>query len=65
MKKVEGLAHSFVSELQNFKHFMQEEESKLEDKLYEWRDNALHYPEELQKKINEIKHLIQNYTANN
>ncbi len=45
VKKVEGLAHTMVSEFQNFKHFIEENELKLEDKLSEWREHAKDFPE--------------------
>ena len=39
--RVEGLTHLFVDELHDMKHFIQEEEEMIADKIKEWKNNAL------------------------
>lgn len=36
MKRIDGLAHMFVTEFQNFEHYVEEGEEALEEKFYEW-----------------------------
>lgn len=36
MNRINGLAHMFVTEFQNFKHYVEEGEEALEDKFKEW-----------------------------
>jgi hypothetical protein len=49
--RIEGLARVFVTEFQNFKHYIEEEEQVIENKFYEWKGHVEHYPEELKKRI--------------
>jgi len=37
VEKIEGLAHAFISELSDLKHFIEGEESKILEKLNEWK----------------------------
>jgi hypothetical protein len=58
INKVEGMAHTVVLEMQNIKHFIQEEETMIEDKISEWREHASKLPGELQERITSLKNLI-------
>jgi hypothetical protein len=49
--KIEGLAHAFISELQDLKHFIQDEESLIKDKIHEWKEHIEHFPTELRERI--------------
>jgi hypothetical protein len=49
--RIEGLARVFVTEFQNFKHYIEEEEQVIENKFYEWKGHVEHYPQELKKRI--------------
>lgn len=64
MIKVEGLAHTFVQELQNMKHFIQEEETMIEEKLSEWKKHAMLFPKDLQDRITQIKEIMQEKLQN-
>ncbi len=52
--RIEGLAMTLISEFQNFKHFVEEEESLMEEKMKEWKEHIQHFPEELSKKIYQV-----------
>jgi hypothetical protein len=40
INRIEGLAHTFVTEFQDFKHYVKEGEEIVEDKLHEWKDHV-------------------------
>lgn len=64
INKVEGMAHTVVLEMQNIKHFIQEEETMIEEKISEWSNHASKLPGELQESIISLKNLLENELRN-
>jgi len=54
VRRIEGLALSFVQELSHFKNYMvvvASEEQVLEDTFHQWTAHVQHFPEELKRNI--------------
>lgn len=61
--RIEGLTSTFVKELSHFKHYIEEEEQVIENKLYEWKEHVQHFPEELKKRIQMAQEIISKKPA--
>lgn len=62
--RIEGLAMTFVSELQHFKHYIEEKEVAIEVRFHQWKEHVQHFPEELKKRILMVQDLIKEQVAN-
>ena len=58
--RLDGIAHSLVEEFQNMKHFVEEKEEKIEEKIVEWKGKAVDFKEQVKKQIERMKIVVQN-----
>lgn len=68
VRRIEGLALSFVQELSHFKNYMveitSEDQQVLEDTFHQWTAHVQHFPEELKRNIAMAQALIAEQYAN-